>query len=155
MVFELHPETESIQHNLDFAEPPIVSPEASVAEVFDFLRRSPDGCVLICRENRLIGIFTERDGLRLMTRPTDWQQPIENVMVREVVSVANTATVKEAINKMYEGAFRHLPVVDQRQKPVGLIKVSHILRYLVQHVPKPVYNLPPEPNHAMQTREGA
>jgi hypothetical protein len=38
---------------------------------------------------------------------------------------------------------------------VGLLKVRGIVHYLVEHFPKTIYNLPPEPSMVTQQREGA
>jgi hypothetical protein len=63
--------------------------------------------------------------------------------------------VGKAIGLMSAGGFRRLPIVDDQGKPVGLLKVSGILHYLVEHFPKVVYTLPPAPHHKMGEREGA
>ena len=42
-----------------------------------------------------------------------------------------------------------------RADVTGVLKVSGILHYLVEHFPKVVYTLPPEPHHKTAAREGA
>ena len=44
---------------------------------------------------------------------------------------------------------------DEQNRPLGIVKVSGILRFLVEHFPKVVYTLPPKPHHITQEREGA
>ena len=56
---------------------------------------------------------------------------------------------------MEEGGYRHLPVVDENGKAVGMLSVKRIIRYLVEHFPGAVYNLPPDPGAVQQEREGA
>jgi hypothetical protein len=53
------------------------------------------------------------------------------------------------------GGYRRLPIVDDKGRPTGLLKVPGILHYLVEHFPNVVYNLPPTPHHSTQEREGA
>ena len=81
--------------------------------------------------------------------------PIETVMTRRPATICVTDTVEAAIAKMSLGGYRRLPVLDAEGRPIGLLKVSSILHYLVQHFPKFVYNLPPEPGQSCQDREGA
>jgi hypothetical protein len=69
--------------------------------------------------------------------------------------VLASETVEAAIARMSLGGYRRLPVVDDQNRPVGLLKVSAILHYLVQHFPKYIYNLPPKSEHSTQHREGA
>ena len=59
-----------------------------------------------------------------------------------------------AVVMMAEGAYRHLPIVDQNQKPTGMLAVHGIVHYLVDHFPETVYNLPPD-TKAARAREGA
>ena len=51
-----------------------------------------------------------------------------------------------ALNRMALGGYRHVPLVDQEDKPVGLVSIKDIVEYLVEVVPDLVYNLPPEPD---------
>ena len=153
MDFQLNLTTETIQQTL-FADPLCVVPETSLRDVLHVLKEQSRGCVLVCRDQRLVGIFTERDALSLMAHGADLQQPIEAVMIPDPVCVTSTTPVGEAIAKMAEGGYRRLPVVDAQHRPLGIVKVSGILHYLVEHFPKVVYTLPPTPQVA-QKREGA
>ena len=56
---------------------------------------------------------------------------------------------------MAKGGYRRLPVVDEAGHPIGVLGVSRLLEYLVEHFPKVVYTLPPQPHRASQEREGA
>jgi hypothetical protein len=46
-------------------------------------------------------------------------------------------------------------MVNDTGKPIGVVKVSGILRYLVEHSPRAVYTLPPNPKRKMGDRDGA
>lgn len=154
MSFHLHLDTESVQH-VDFDKPTCVEPTIATSEVFDVLHDSDQGSVLIREGEKLVGVFTERDALRLLASGADLSGPIEAYMTLAPVTTAATETVGAAIQKMAVGGYRRLPVIDAAGKPVGLLRVEHILHYLVEHFPEAVYNLPPKPKHSMQTREGA
>ena len=60
-----------------------------------------------------------------------------------------------AVRRMEEGGYRHLPVVDDVGRPVGVLSVKRIVHYLVEHFPATIYNLPPDPGVIPQEREGA
>jgi CBS domain-containing protein len=70
-------------------------------------------------------------------------------------TVANSATVGEAIHRMADGNYRHLPIIDNHHTPTGVLAVHGIVRYLVDHFPETVYNLPPDANTKSREREGA
>ena len=154
MVFDLHLETETVGH-MDLPLPVCVEPDVSVREVFGQLKESQRGSVSVCRNGKLIGIFTERDALALMATGEDVDIPIESVMSHKPATILASETIRSAIEKMSIGGYRRLPVLDDNGCPVGLLKVSAILHYLVEHFPAFVYNLPPRPKQAVQQREGA
>lgn len=126
----------------------------TVREIFSTLELHDTGSVLICDDNKLVGIFTERDALRLMAEDANLDVPLRDVM-KTPVTVSRDAPIAEAIKMMSSGGYRRLPIVDQDGNLAGIIKVSGILHYLVDHFPETVLNLPPEPNMIMPEREGA
>ena len=154
MSFHLHLDTEKVQHLLP-AEPLCVEPEVSVGEVLHRLRQCSRGSMLVCEGGKLVGIFTERDALRLMASAADLEVPIKSVMTPNPVCASVNDTVGNAIEKMSMGGYRRLPVIDDDGIPVGVIKVENILRYLVEHFPRIVYTLPPKPHQVTKQREGA
>lgn len=155
MAFELHLNLDTVQRAQPF--PPVcVSGQTPVSEVMAAMGAGTSGCVLVCEDQqRLVGIFTERDVLRLMAAGADLHQPIGNVMSRSPVTVSIADTVGTAVRIMSVGGYRRLPVVDGHGRPAGVLGVANILHYLVEHFPEYVYNLPPEPGHTMHEREGA
>jgi predicted transcriptional regulator len=85
----------------------------------------------------------------------DFDVPVMDVMTRNPVALSRRGSVGDAITKMAQGGYRRLPIVDEQGRPQGLLRVEGILHYLVEHFPSVIYNLPPEPHHAAQAREGA
>ena len=135
--------------------PVCVEAGATVREVFALLKQRNTGSVLICEDRRLLGIFTERDVLRLMARRASIDVPIETVMVSTPATTSVESTVGEAIRVMFSGGYRRLPVVDVDGAVIGVVKVSRVVRFLVEHFPEAIYNLPPVPDPIMQEREGS
>ena len=137
------------------AQPVCFETTATVRDVLHGLKAERTGAALICRDGVLAGVFTERDGLNLLADGANLDGSIEEVMIPNPITVSPETTVAEAVKKMSSGGYRRLPIVDSDGRPLGLVKVSGILNYLVQHFPNLVYNLPPQPHHATQEREGA
>jgi len=113
------------------------------------------GSVLICEDNKLIGIYTERDAVKAMVEDIDLNRPISEVMVTNPMSIGEGAPLAEAIQLMAAGRCRRLPIVSAGKQLTGIVKVSGILDYFVEHFPQTVFNLPPEPNTVISEREGA
>ena len=136
-------------------EPLSVIPDTPVREVLALMKAQKTGSVIICRDGKLAGIFTERDALNLMAKDASLDVPISEIMISAPSTLSANDTVGTAVKIMSKGGYRRLPVVDGEGRPVTFVKVSGIVRYLIEHFPQTVYNLPPEPDQAMQTREGA
>ena len=133
----------------------VVAPSATLRDVFSLLKDRAAGSVLICVEGKLIGIFTERDALRAMVENTDLSTPMSDLMTTDVLTISEGAPLVNAIRLMTRGKCRRLPIVNAEGKLVGIVKVSGIIDYFVEHFPEKVFNLPPQPNVVMPEREGA
>jgi CBS domain-containing protein len=136
-------------------QPLAATADDSVGDVLQLLRAQRTGAALICEGPKLVGILTERDALKLMAAGADFSKPVREVMSSNPATLPANATVGEAIRVMAQGAYRHLPIVDDDGNPKGVVAVHGIVRYLVDHFPETVYNLPPDPKAAPREREGA
>ncbi len=95
-------------------EPVTLPPHATVQEAVERMVEAMCGSVLVCADGRLLGIFTERD---LVTRvvaqrldPTTTE--LSSVMTRDPDTIASTETAREAIRRMDEFVYHHLPVME-------------------------------------------
>lgn len=154
MNFQLSLSTESVTSAYP-DEPLLVSPESTVGEVFELLRAEHGNSVLICDNDQVVGIFTERDALRTIAQGSDLNQSVADLMTRNPTTVSAKSTIAEAIEKMSRGGYRNLPILDEHGVPQGMAAVRGIVRYLVDHFPDAIYTLPPEPDVAPAEREGA
>lgn len=136
-------------------EPLCLPPDSLVRNALRQMKERNHAAVLVCREQKLIGIFTERDALKMMAGGANFDVPLEQVMTRNPVALRACDTVGRAIATMSGGGYRRLPIVNEHGQPTGIVKVEGILHFLVEHFPGMVYNLPPEPHHATHVREGA
>lgn len=127
----------------------------SVRETLHTMKEKRRGAALVCDGEKLAGIFTERDALKLMEPGADLEISVGQVMTANPETIADSLTVGDAITKMSRGGYRRLPIVDPDGRPKGFVTVAGILHYLVGHFPAIVYNLPPNPHHTTQSREGA
>jgi CBS domain-containing protein len=140
---------------LEPSDPHIVERTATVADAVGLMRHENVGCVLVCDSGRLIGLFTERDLMcRVLAVGKPLILPIAEVMTPDPVTVLPADTIRVAVRKMKAGGHRHLPVVDENSRPVGILSVKRVVRYLVEHYPAAVYNQPPPGQHP-DSPEGA
>lgn len=86
------------------------------------------GAMLVVENGQLVGIFTERDVLnRIVAARLDPDKTtLAEVMTRNPQTVRADKPFSHAMHMMYEGCFRHMPVVDNG-KPVGMISIRDAL----------------------------
>jgi CBS domain-containing protein len=131
-----------------------VAPTHTVADAVGLMRDHQVGCVLVCVDEQLVGIFTERDLLRrVLAAGRPLTLPVAQCMTPNPVVVHPKDSISMAIRRMEEGGYRHLPVVVDG-KPTGILSVKRIVHYLVEHFAATVFNLPPAAP-ALVKREGA
>ncbi len=141
---------------LDPTPPRQVGPQQSVAEAVALMRHENVGCVLVCQDGRVIGIFTERYLMRrVLAQGKPLTLPVSQFMTPDPVIVHPKDPIRVAVRRMEEGGYRHLPVVEEHGQVVGILSVKRIVHYLVEHFPATIYNLPPDPSAVPQEREGA
>lgn len=155
--FQLSLATESAESA--YPEQPVaVRTGASIEHVVMLMKTQRAGAVIVCdAADKLVGVFTERDALRLMADKADLSAAIETAMSSEPVTVTATSSMASAIETMSAGGYRHLPLVsaDDPTEAVGMIDVKGIVRYLVEHFPNTIYTLPPTSERSTPEREGA
>ncbi|MGH7818552.1 MAG: CBS domain-containing protein [Candidatus Binatia bacterium] len=137
--------------------PVCVQRGATVTEAVRQMQEHRIGCVLVTDEGRLVGIFTERDVLRDLVgnRVDPDTTPIDDLMTPDPETLSPNTGIVFALNKMSLGGFRHVPLVDDAHRPVGIISVKDIVDYIVDFFPE-VLNVPPEPGlDVTRAREGA
>jgi len=90
------------------------APEMTVREAARLMAREKKGALPVLEAGRLIGIFTERDALaRVLAAGLDPDAvKVAEVMTREPRTVAAERPLNHALHIMFEGGFRHVPVLE-------------------------------------------
>ncbi len=104
-----------------------LSPSDSVRDAVRVMTERKIGAVLITRDGKLAGIFTERD---VLTRVVDAglnadTTKVEDVMTADPDTLAPSDRAMDALMKMSTRGYRHLPVVNEGQL-VGIVSIRDI-----------------------------
>jgi CBS domain-containing protein len=129
-------------------DPPaaVVLPESATIEnaIQTMLERSL-GAVLVQREGRIAGIFTERDVLRrVVSIGVNRERPVSEVMTPDPERLRPDDGIAFALNRMIVGGFRHIPIIDDKGA-AAMLSQRDVVAFIVSRIPKRVFNLPPEP----------
>ncbi len=143
-------------HQLDLSDYCIVTADTSVRETVERMRLLRQNCaIIIGKGTQLVGILTDRDVLRrVVTHPETWDQPVETVMTAAPDTILDTAATGDALRMMEAGKYRNVPVVGTKGVIRGNITYFSVLKFLTDHFPGAVYNLPPDPTNFAQERDG-
>ena len=128
------------------ADPICVPETVTVQDAVARMLAGHQACVLVVDgERRLIGIFTERDVLtRVVGKDLDPRQtPVRAVMTRDPEALSARDRVAYALNQMNGAGYRTIPLVDADRRPIGVVTVTDIVRWLANLFPEAVLNLRP------------
>ncbi len=109
-------------------------PAQRVGEVIEMLHTRRIGAlVALDSDNQLLGIVSERDVVRLLAEhgAEALDRSVGDVMTRNVVTIAEDATIDVAMNLMTQGRFRHLPVV-REGRCVGIVSIGDVVKRRIQ-----------------------
>lgn len=103
------------------------------------------GVLAVDAQGRLRGIFTERDVLtRIVGKGLDARAtPLNTVMTHNPEALTTSHRVAYAVHCMSVAGYRTVPLVDGEGRPVGVVTVSDVIRWLAHLFPEAVLNLPP------------
>jgi CBS domain-containing protein len=86
------------------------------------------GSIVITDDNqKCVGIFTERDAVRIIANEVPLDTTIGQVMTKNVVTIGEEASLEEARRLVISHRIRHLPVVDRKGELTGLLSVRKLL----------------------------
>lgn len=128
----------------------------TIGEAARVMKERRIGCVLVENGGKLVGIFTERDILTKLvgTGYDPARVQVDGVMTRNPETLTPDDPIAYAMQIMSVGGFRHVPLVDADQRPVDILSVKDIVDYVVEHFPREILNIPPEPGRHVRTPEG-
>ena len=133
----------------------VVSPETTLSETVVLMRERGRGYAMICVKGKFKGLFTERDFLnKVVGKGIPPETPIRELMRTGIVTITKEATLTQAIELMDKHKYRRLPLVDEKGNAIGMITVFDVIRYLAEHFPAEVGNLPPKLDQKSVTPEG-
>ncbi len=133
-----------------------VSSSATIGEAIRMMQEHRIGSVLVVDGERLAGIVTERDVLTKVTgKDLSFQEsPVTKVMTADPETLQPGDSLIFLMNKMHVGGFRHVPIVDPEGKPLHVLSLRAVLRYLIEQFGARVMNIPPDPFRG-ESKEGS
>jgi CBS domain-containing protein len=100
----------------------------TVKEAIRMLQEKHVGSIVITDNNqKCVGIFTERDAIRIIANEVSLDNIVDQVMTKNIITIGEEASMEEAKRLVITHGIRHLPVVDSKGELVGLLSVRKFL----------------------------
>jgi CBS domain-containing protein len=109
-------------------------PDATLGSVCEMLETKGIGAVVISHGGeRVDGIFSERDFVRAVARQgaAALERPVSDYMTKKVVTCGLDDSIAELMKRMTEGKFRHLPVVEDGGRLVGIVSIGDVVKHRI------------------------
>jgi arabinose-5-phosphate isomerase len=110
---------------------PLVRDTARLADALEVMTKTPGrpgAATVVNAQGKLVGVFTDGDLRRLVEQATvDFRSPVADVMSRNPRTVRPDALVVDAARVLRQARIDQVPVVDDKDRPVGLLDVQDLL----------------------------
>jgi CBS domain-containing protein len=143
--------------SLSRREPLTVRPGTSLGDCLARIQTTGvgDSVFVTDKAGHLQGVLTERDIFaKLVGTNADLEQPVESLMVDHPWTLHLDEPIRHAIDLMQTGRYRNVPLVDDDNVLVGVVRPVDVLKFLAEAFPEELLNLPPRPHQRMVAQEG-
>lgn len=133
--------------SLSLPDPIVVESNTSLANAITQLQDRSLGCLLIEKDGKLAGIMTERDILLKITgKGLDFEKEVvDSFITPDPEYLKMEDDVAYALNKMVISGFRHVPIVDDKKRSIGVVSLVDIVQQVANSLGEEILNLPPIP----------
>ncbi|MEN9846509.1 MAG: putative 2-oxoglutarate:ferredoxin oxidoreductase, beta subunit [Pseudomonadota bacterium] len=123
--------------SIGLKDPLTVAPTTTLQDCLHTMQKHRVGSLLVTDENdKLVGIFTERDFLlKVIGKISDLgDRSVGEFMTKDPVRERPDASLAFALSVMSHGGFRHVPIVDQDDVPIGIVSVKDVVDHFVRRM---------------------
>lgn len=109
-----------------------ITPQTTILDALKLMAEKRIGAVLVVENERLVGIFSERDYARRgVLEGRDVTALIEEVMTSPVYAIDPDRPMEDCLAVMTDHHFRHLPVVEN-DRIVGVISIGDVVKEIIE-----------------------
>jgi len=110
-----------------------ISPDSSVYDALEMLEERNLGALVVIDNDKLIGIFTERDYARkvILKGRSSQETLVRDIMTDRPIVVTPNFSIEQCMQMMTDKYIRHLPVMEN-DRLVGFISIGDIVRFIIE-----------------------
>ena len=134
-----------------------VDESANIYETVESMQKKKIGSVVITKNGKLTGIITERDILmKVVGKISDLKNTkVKEVMTADPIALRSEDMIAYVMNNMHVGGYRHVPIVNENEEPVGMISIKDVMSFILDYFPESILNITGEPFRGPVSRESA
>jgi len=109
-----------------------ITPDTSVFDALKIMNEKNIGAVLVMEDEKLVGIFSERDYARkvILAGRSSKTTKVKELMTCKVYCIDPSRTIQDVMELMNEHRFRHVPVMES-EKVIGVLSSGDVMRGVV------------------------
>lgn len=113
-----------------------VAPDDTVFRALELLAKHDIGALLVISDGRLAGIFSERDYARkvILLGKSSMETRVREIMTEKVFCGLAGQTADQVMALMNARHIRHLPVVDDGQRVIGIVPIGDLVKETIEEL---------------------
>ena len=110
-----------------------MSKEQTVRQALILMSQKNIGAIIILEnDNKLVGIFSERDYARkvILEGKSSQNTTLDEVMSKNLICISKKHTIEQCMEKMTDKRIRHLPILENNEV-IGIISIGDVLKIMI------------------------
>ena len=111
-----------------------VSPDDTIRQALEVMALHNIGALMVLKEQKLVGIFSERDYARkvVLKGKSSNEAKVSEVMTSKLITINTNHSIDQCMQIMTNNHIRHLPIVNDSQV-MGLISIGDVVREMIAY----------------------
>lgn len=112
----------------------VTTPEATVYEAIGLMGEKNIGALIVVEDGAVVGVLSERDYSRkvVLQGRTSRDTRVGEILSRPAITVRRRDSIEKCMQLMTSHRIRHLPVVDEANRPLGIVSMGDLVNWVMQ-----------------------